>query len=110
MTHIVLLGDSIFDNAVYAQEGPSVIEHLLAHLEPDGDATMLAEDGHVVNDVHGQIQWVPEETTHILVSAGGNDALGVRLMLDSGISSVSEFMENRHFFCIYEILVSRLHY
>ncbi len=28
MNHIVLLGDSIFDNARYVPGGPSVIEHL----------------------------------------------------------------------------------
>ncbi len=43
--HVVLLGDSIFDNAVYVPGEPSVIEHLRRILPRDWDATLLAIDG-----------------------------------------------------------------
>lgn len=45
MSHVVLLGDSIFDNGRYVPGGPSVIAHLRKAL-PDGwRATLLARDG-----------------------------------------------------------------
>lgn len=75
MTHIVLLGDSIFDNAVYVPGGPSVLEHLLRML-PDGwQATLLAVDGATVSSTHAQLGRIPHDATHLVLSAGGNDAL-----------------------------------
>jgi hypothetical protein len=73
--HIVLLGDSIFDNALYVPGGPSVIEHLRRIL-PDGDlATMIALDGATVSSVFRQLERIPDDATHLILSAGGNDAL-----------------------------------
>jgi hypothetical protein len=45
MPHIVLLGDSIFDNAAYVPGEPPVIEQLRAHLPKNWQATLLAVDG-----------------------------------------------------------------
>lgn len=73
--HIVLLGDSIFDNATYVPGGPSVIEHL-QRLLPEGDrATMIALDGATVSSVFRQMDRLPDDATHLVLSAGGNDAL-----------------------------------
>ena len=73
--HIVLAGDSIFDNAVYVPGEPCVTEQLQA-IVSDGDrVTMLAVDGDCAGDVLMQLQSLPTDATHILVSAGGNDAL-----------------------------------
>lgn len=75
MSHIVLLGDSIFDNARYVPGGPSVIEHLERGL-PDGwRATLLAVDGTVAEDVDRQLTRLPGDATHLVVSVGGNNAL-----------------------------------
>src|SRR6188472_4484107 len=73
--HIVLLGDSIFDNARYVPGGPSVIEHLRRILPGGWRATLLARDGSVTADVARQLAAVPEDATHLVISAGGNDAL-----------------------------------
>ena len=51
MNHIVLLGDSIFDNAAYVGGGPDVIEQLKSILPRDWQATLLAVDGSVTTDV-----------------------------------------------------------
>ena len=75
MTHVVLLGDSIFDNARYVPGGPAVVDQLRASL-PGGRATLLAVDGAVAADVPRQLAALPADATHLAVSAGGNDALG----------------------------------
>ena len=74
--HVVLLGDSIFDNAVYVPGGPSVIEHLRRVLPTGWKATLLAIDGATISSVERQLQRLPKDATHLVLSAGGNDALG----------------------------------
>jgi len=76
MSHVVLLGDSIFDNAAYVPGGRSVIDHLRRLLPPPWRATLLARDGSVTTDIPGQLGRLPTDATHLVVSAGGNDALG----------------------------------
>lgn len=74
--HVVLLGDSIFDNGVYVPGEPDVVRQLRAHLGEDGRATLLARDGAVVSDVPAQLARLPADASHLVLSAGGNDALG----------------------------------
>lgn len=76
MNHVVLLGDSVFDNARYVPGGPSVIEHLGKALPGGWRPTLLARDGAVTTDVARQLDQLPGDATHLVVSAGGNDALG----------------------------------
>ncbi len=76
MGHVVLLGDSIFDNSRYVPGGPAVVEQLRAALPRGWQATLLAVDGSVVADVPRQLARLPADATHLVVSAGGNDALG----------------------------------
>lgn len=90
MPHLVLLGDSIFDNAAYVPGRPAVIAQLRAALPNDWQATLLAVDGHVVSGVHGQLQRLPADATHLAISAGGNDALGRASILGQPASSVAE--------------------
>lgn len=75
MAHVVLLGDSIFDNATYVPGGPSVIEHLRHALPKNWRATLLARDGAITADVVGQLKHLPSDVSHLVVSAGGNNAL-----------------------------------
>jgi hypothetical protein len=75
MSHVVLLGDSIFDNTAYVPGGPSVIEHLRRWLPPGWRATLLARDGSVTVGVSDQADKLPTDATHLVVSVGGNDAL-----------------------------------
>jgi len=76
MGHVVLLGDSIFDNAAYVPGGPAVIDHLTAALPHGWRETLLAVDGAGADDVATQLRSLPADATHLVVSAGGNDALG----------------------------------
>jgi lysophospholipase L1-like esterase len=73
--HVVLLGDSVFDNAGYlANRGPDVVDNLRARLAVGWRATLLARGGSVAADVPGQLRRLPPDATHLVVSAGGNDA------------------------------------
>lgn len=76
MTHIVLLGDSIFDNAAYVDGAPAVIDQVSSLLPSRWNASLLAVDGNVTADVREQVKRIPSDTTHLVVSVGGNDALG----------------------------------
>jgi hypothetical protein len=75
MGHVVLLGDSIFDNARYVPDRPPVIEQLRRGLPAGWEATLLAVDGNVTTDVARQLAGLPGDATHLFVSVGGNDAL-----------------------------------
>ena len=79
--HVVLLGDSIFDNAIYVPGGPSVIEHLRSALPAGWRATLLALDGAHADGVHRQLEHLPQDATHLVVSAGGNNALGASSLI-----------------------------
>ena len=73
--HIVLLGDSIFDNASYVPNGDSVIEQLRTALPSPWQATLAAVDGARVASVSYQLERIPPSATHLFLSVGGNDAL-----------------------------------
>ncbi|HEX8734277.1 MAG TPA: SGNH/GDSL hydrolase family protein [Pyrinomonadaceae bacterium] len=75
MSHIVLLGDSIFDNKSYVGTEPDVISHLRQMLPVDWQATLNAVDGSVVENVGAQLAKIPAGATHLIVSVGGNNAL-----------------------------------
>jgi hypothetical protein len=77
MKHLTLLGDSIFDNAAYVGGGPAVIDQVRGKLPAGWCASLLAVDGNVAGDVFAQIQRLPADVTHLVLSVGGNDALGV---------------------------------
>jgi hypothetical protein len=76
MPHVVLFGDSIFDNRAYTGREPDVITHLHGLLQPSWRATSLAVDGATTSAIPAQIRRAPADVTHAVVSVGGNDALG----------------------------------
>lgn len=89
--HVVLLGDSIFDNASYVPGGISVIEHLRRKLPRDWRATLSAVDGATVSGVFSQLARIPEDATHLVLSVGGNDALWIGgSVLPLSASSIQE--------------------
>ena len=64
--HIVLLGDSIFDNAKYVPDGLPVIEHLRQIIPPNWQATLLAVDGDATPDVFGQTKRIQKRQRTLL--------------------------------------------
>ena len=75
MPHVILLGDSIFDNARYTSGGPDVVFQVRAILPAGWSASLLAVDGSVTDNISEQTQRLPDGATHLVLSVGGNDAL-----------------------------------
>ena len=87
--HVVLLGDSVFDNAAYVAGGPDVLAQLRALLPGGWRATLRAVDGSVTSGVARQLRALPPDATHLVVSAGGNDALGHSGLLEERAGSMA---------------------
>lgn len=75
MAHIILLGDSIFDNARYVPGEPAVIDHLKRMLPNGWRASLLAVDGSETTTMAPQLGKIPSDASHLVLSVGGNDAL-----------------------------------
>ncbi len=91
MGHVVLLGDSVFDNGAYVGRGePDVVRQLRGRLPAGWGATLAAVDGAVAADVPRQLGRIPPGATHLVVSAGGNDALRRQDVLGAPARSVAE--------------------
>ena len=90
MSHIVLLGDSVFDNISYTQGAPDVVAQLGSSLPAGWRASLRAIDGSTANDIESQVASVPSDATHLVLSVGGNNALLVAEVLDTPVSSTAE--------------------
>jgi lysophospholipase L1-like esterase len=90
MPHLILLGDSIFDNGVYVPGGPDVVRQVRAALPAGWSASLLAADGAVTRSVAGQLARLPADASHLVVSVGGNDALGASHILGAPARTVGE--------------------
>jgi lysophospholipase L1-like esterase len=90
VNHVVLLGDSIFDNAAYTGGAPDVVRQVRKRLPPGWRATLGAVDGGTTESVREQLRRLPQDATHLFVSAGGNDALGHIDFLGAPVGSTAE--------------------
>jgi hypothetical protein len=93
MGHVVLLGDSIFDNAAYVSGGPDVVRQLRGRLPQGWRATLNAMDGSVIAGVERQLRQLPRDASHLVLSVGGNDALREAGVLEERAGSVAEALE-----------------
>lgn len=91
--HVVLIGDSILDNGAYVGRGPALIDQLRATLPSNWAATLAAVDGAITHDVPAQLDRVPRDATHLVVSAGGNDALGAVNILEAPARDLADALE-----------------
>lgn len=90
MSHLVLLGDSILDNAAYTAGGPAVIDQVTGLLPAGWLASLRAVDGATTRDVTSQLHSLPPDTSHLVLSVGGNDALGRADILDAQVACVGD--------------------
>lgn len=90
MSHVILLGDSIFDNGVYVSDGPDVVQQVRAIMPGGWKTTLLAVDGAVASGVASQVRKIPADASHLVLSVGGNDALGASYLLGEAVRSVGE--------------------
>ena len=118
MNHVVLLGDSILDNAAYVGGGPDVVQQLRQWLPHGWKATLGALDGSTTRDVPGQLRLLPADATHLVLSVGGNDALGSIDFLDApagstaeallGLTEIADGFERRYHAMLTEVLARGL--
>jgi hypothetical protein len=92
--HVVLLGDSIFDNAAYVAGASDVVRQVRQRLPQGSKATLAAVDGGKIGDVRRQLRRVPADATHLVVSVGGNDALGSSDFLSAPARSAAEVLSS----------------
>ena len=90
--HIVLLGDSIFDNGSYTRGEPDVAGHLSSVIPWTWRATLLAVDGATTASAGAQLDRIPDDATHLVLSIGGNDALLNSDLLETRVCSSSEVL------------------
>ena len=88
--HIVLLGDSIFDNGAYTGREPDVVSHLRSVLPGGWRASLCAVDGSTTRNLPSQLERIPPQASHLVVSIGGNDALRHSDLLALPVRSTAE--------------------
>jgi len=93
MKHVVLLGDSIFDNKAYVGDGPDVIKQVSEALPEGSTATLAARDGSTTGDIKTQLAALPSDATHLVVSVGGNNALDEKGLIEEKARSVAEVLD-----------------
>lgn len=84
--HITLAGDSIFDNDGYVPNEPGVIEQLRKSIPSDWSANKIAVDGDCIRHVYSRVENFPNYITDLVLSIGGNDALGYSSILNEAKS------------------------
>jgi hypothetical protein len=67
-----------------------VVRQLREMLPAGWSATLLAVDGAVTRSVPAQIARLPADATHLVLSVGGNDALGASHLLGAPVRTVGE--------------------
>ena len=90
MNHLVLLGDSVFDNARYTLGSPDVITQVREVLPVGWQASLVAVDGSTTREIPAQVQRVPQDASNLVLSVGGNDAIMHADILRMPASSTSE--------------------
>ncbi len=97
MKHIVLLGDSIFDNCSYVNPGeldvPNQLRSLVGH---NSKVTNLAVDGHVISNMKNQLNNLPLDVTHLFVSVGGNDGLGHLSVFHNTVTTIGKALQQMY--------------
>ncbi|MEZ4222513.1 MAG: SGNH/GDSL hydrolase family protein [Polyangiaceae bacterium] len=93
MSHVALLGDSVFDNRSYTGGEPDVVTHLRALLPAPWQATLYAVDGTTTIDLGRQLDSLRDHVSHVVLSVGGNDALLNADLLDLPVRSTAQALE-----------------
>ena len=95
MKHIILAGDSVFDNRRWVKDGEPDVRDQLTGLIDDGDkATLIAVDGDMNNNILKQLDNIPNDATHLFISIGGNDALMHIDAFKESVSTIGEALDS----------------
>jgi lysophospholipase L1-like esterase len=90
---LVLLGDSILDNAPYTRPAPDTTHHLGQMLGGGWTVERLAQDGATIADVRFQLAELPPQADCVVLSVGGNDAAEHIDLLERRVSSAAEVLD-----------------
>ena len=91
--HVVLLGDSAFANAAYTKGAPDVAAQLKKLLPSDWQVTLLAADSALNADIAAQLERLPEDTSHLVLSVGGDNALGLETFFKDEADLVADALD-----------------
>jgi hypothetical protein len=91
--NLVLLGDSILDNAPYTRPAPDTAHHLRQRLGAGWTVERLARDGAVISDVRFQLAELPARVDCAVLSIGGNDAAEHIDLLARRVSWAAEVLD-----------------
>ena len=79
---LILIGDSIFDNAVYVEPNERCVTDHCRALLPDWNVRLWAVDGAIASDIPLQVESDETPPNAVAVmSVGGNDALAYRELI-----------------------------
>ena len=70
--------------------GPTSFASFAPGFRPIGTRACSPLDGAVTREVPRQLARLPKDSTHLVVSAGGNDALGASFLLGQPVATVAE--------------------
>jgi len=91
--HVVLLGDSAFANQAYTEGGPDVAAQLKKLLPSGWQVTLLAADTATNADIAAQLAQLPEGASHLVVSVGGDNTLGLEALFKNDADSVEDALD-----------------
>ena len=67
--HVILLGDSVFDNGAYIGRDPDVRQQVEQISSQGLKATLRARDGAVISEIGNQLRGLPPiDATHLIIS------------------------------------------
>jgi hypothetical protein len=79
-----------FDDASYTAGGPDVISQVQQLLPPGWKATLSAVDGSTTEEIPEQLESIPDDATHLILSVGGNNAILRADILEKPVASTGE--------------------
>ncbi len=92
--HVVLLGDSIFDNKAYVGSGPDVIDAARRRCcHRAGPRRSPRATARPPATSPASSETMPQDATHLVVSVGGNNALGEKGLIEESARSVAEVLD-----------------
>lgn len=93
MKKVSLLGDLIFDNENGAP-GQSVLEQINKNSKKNWTVELVAQENAGTRDIAKQCKRISKNTTHLIVSCGGTDALKHIDVIRKPVSNMLEAMES----------------
>lgn len=92
MSHLVLLGDGILANRAHTNKEPDTAT-IIGQQLPGWTVTLLAEEGSAMAAIATQLRRLPANPDLVVLSVGGNDAMGHVDLLQQPAKSSGETLD-----------------